>query len=61
MLGLSSDCPRTARTVLGLRSDYVGECKVLSFVIISIAWQPVVILFVVHVFHCCRFSLSLSL
>ena len=32
LLGLYSDCSdclRTARTVLGVHSDYVGECKVL--------------------------------
>ena len=30
MLGLCSDCPRTVLGLLGLRSDYVGECKVLT-------------------------------
>ena len=54
LFGLCSDCsdsPRTARTVLGLHSDYVGECKVLqrmwptsrSSVWWDVAWKTAVL------------------
>ena len=40
LLGLYSDCSdclRTAQTVLGVHSDYMGECKVLSVGIVLVA------------------------